>query len=170
MKIRLLEAIKDLAKAAAIAAFSLLLAIVSNLLHPVKLPLAAGGVPPGIPAEAAEKMRYADAREGMELVKNPELFVVDVRDETDYLQEHIPGAIPLPYRDFNNHFPRFVNWAGKDSPLLLYGYGPDSPLPERVGKRLINGGFEYITILESGFDGWRNRFFDAPPAETEAAN
>jgi len=147
--------LRELLRIAGIAAASLVLAIAANAVHPMRLPLLITKGQPGLPGWVASRFHQADAQEAMRLMENPRVLLVDTRDARDFLQEHIPGAMSLPYHGFNEHYRQFAASVSKDRPLLLYCYGSDCGLAARTGKRLITKGYTKVTILRRGIEAWK---------------
>ena len=120
-----------------------------------QLPLLTTEGQPGLPRWVASRFHGVDAQQAKRLVENPKVLVVDTRDTRDFRQEHIPGAISLPYHGFNEHYPQFAVSVPEDRPLLLYCYGSDCGLAARVAKRLITKGYTNVTILREGIEAWK---------------
>jgi rhodanese-related sulfurtransferase len=146
--------LRELPRIAAIGLGSLVLAIAANAGHTMQLPLLTTGQP-GIPDWVRSRFRQADAQAALRLVQNPRVLVVDTRDAQDFRQEHIHGAISLPYHGFSEHYRQFTSSVPKERPLLLYCYGSDCGLASRVGKRLITEGYTEVTILRNGIVAWK---------------
>ena len=140
---------------AGIAVVSLILAVAANAAHPMQLPLLVTKGQPGLPSWVFERLKQVDARGAMELMNNPEVLVVDTRDEADFRGDRIPGAISLAYHGFSAYFPRFSESVSQDRPLLIYCYGTSCGLASRVAKRLLVYGYTDLTILRNGIDGWK---------------
>jgi len=134
---------------------SLILAIAGNTMHPMSLPLLVTKGQPGVPNWVLERFKQVDTQRAMGLVNNPEVLVIDTRDEPDFRKQHIPGAVSLPYHGFNQRYPQFAESVSKDRQLLLYCYGTDCGLAARVGKRLITKGYTELTILRRGIEAWK---------------
>ena len=147
--------LRELPRIAAIAAGSLVLSIVANAVHPMQLPLLTAEGHPWLPRWVASRFHKVDAQEAMRLVDNPRVLVVDTCDTRDFLRQHIPGAISLPYHGFDEHYRTFAKSVSKDRPLLLYCYGTGCGLAARVGKRLITKGYTEVTILRGGIEAWK---------------
>ena len=96
-----------------------------------------------------------DTQGAMGLVNDPEVLVIDTRDEPDFRKQHIPGAVSLPYHEFNQRYPHFAESVSEARPLLLYCYGTGCGLAARVGKRLITRGYTDVTILRGGIEAWK---------------
>ncbi|PIU66453.1 MAG: hypothetical protein COS84_05705 [Armatimonadetes bacterium CG07_land_8_20_14_0_80_40_9] len=148
--------IKDLAKILLVLLASLVLAIIINLFHPMKLPLWLGEVNrPGIPKEIWEKIDFTNAKDAFERSKAPGVILLDVRDKKDYLKNRIPNAINLPYYEFERFYRFFADKVPKDRQILIYCYGTQCGLSARVAKRLIVLGFTNLTVIQGGIKAWK---------------
>ena len=146
--------LRELPRIAAIVAGSLVLSIVANAVHPMRLPLLTAEAHPWLPRWVASRFHKVDAQEAMRLVDNPRVLVVDTCDTRDFSRQHIPGAISLPYHGFDEHYRTFAESVSKDRPLLLYCYGTGCGLAGRVAKRLIIKGYTEVTVLRGGMKAW----------------
>jgi len=146
--------VREVPRVATVAVVSLAIAIAANAVHPMQLPLLTAKGQPGLPRWVASRFHAVDAQEAMRLVENPKVMVVDTRDTRDFSQQHIPGAISLPYHGFNEHYPQFTASVSKETPLLLYCYGTGCGLAGRVAKRLIIKGYTEVTTLSGGLNAW----------------
>jgi len=155
MKTLVIAILRELLRIAGIAVASLTLAIAANTMHPMNLPLLVTKGQPGVPNWVLERFKEVDPQGAMGLVNNPEVLVIDTRDEPDFRKQHIPRAVSLPYHGFNQRYPQFAESVSKDKPLLLYCYGTDCGLAARVGKRLITKGYTELTILRRGIEAWK---------------
>jgi rhodanese-related sulfurtransferase/regulator of replication initiation timing len=77
--------------------------------------------------------------------------IIDVRNENEYLQGHLPNAILIPAKDFSEEtFKRFG--LQKDDYLLIYcNRGVRSISPS---KKLAKAGFLNVFHLAEGIEGW----------------
>jgi len=148
--------IKDLPKILLVLLASLVLAIIINSFHPMKLPLWLGEVNrPGIPKEIWKKIDYTNAKDAFETSKAYGVILLDVRDRKDYLKNRIPNAINLPYHGFENFYQFFDDKVSKNSQILVYCYGTQCGLSARVAKRLIVLGFTNLTVIKGGIEAWK---------------
>jgi rhodanese-related sulfurtransferase len=159
--------VRELPRVATVAVVSLAIAIAANAVHPMQLPLLAAKGQPGLPRWVARRFHAVDAQEAMRLVENPKVMVIDTRDTADFSQQHIHGAISLPYHGFNEDYSPFSTNVSKEMPLLLYCYGTDCGLAARVAKRLTIKGYTEVTILRGGIKAWEAAHL---PLETPAVH
>jgi rhodanese-related sulfurtransferase len=82
-------------------------------------------------------------------------LLVDVREESEYAKDHLPGAIPLGKgiieRDIEERVPDL------DTPLVLYcGGGYRSAL---AADSLQKMGYTNVLSMDGGIRGWREKSF-----------
>lgn len=81
------------------------------------------------------------------------VFIVDVRDKTDFLAGHIAGAQNIPLDDIEKSTGEFP--VGKE--IIVYG---DTELQGfQGGVRLYDLGFLAFRVLQGGFSGWEKKGF-----------
>lgn len=89
-----------------------------------------------------------------------QFHLIDVREESEFAKEHIPGAIHLGKgiieRDIEQHFP------DPNTPLILYcGGGFRSAL---AADNLQKMGYTNVISMDGGIRGWREKGY---PLTTE---
>jgi len=89
------------------------------------------------------------------LDRNEKLVLVDVREESEYARDHLPGAIHLGKgiieRDIEQCVPEL------DTPLILYcGGGYRSAL---AADNLQKMGYTNVLSMDGGIRGWRENSF-----------
>jgi rhodanese-related sulfurtransferase len=82
-------------------------------------------------------------------------LLIDVREESEYANDHLPGAIHLGKgiieRDIEERVPKL------DTPVVLYcGGGYRSAL---AADNLQKMGYTSVLSMDSGIRGWRERHF-----------
>jgi rhodanese-related sulfurtransferase len=82
-------------------------------------------------------------------------LLIDVREESEYANDHLPGAIHLGKgiieRDIEERVPKL------DSPVVLYcGGGYRSAL---AADNLQKMGYTSVLSMDGGIRGWRERHF-----------
>src|SRR5580658_8309238 len=93
-------------------------------------------------ADFREIKRRLDARE--------KLVLVDVREDSEWAQGHLPGATHLGKGVIERDVERF--FPDKDDPLVLYcGGGYRSAL---AGDSLLKMGYTNVISMDGGWRGW----------------
>lgn len=82
---------------------------------------------------------------------NPSVVLIDVRDEPDYDEEHLPEAVSLPRGYLELDIDEIVPDA--DTHIVTYcGGGTRATLSAHTLK---NMGYENVSVLTGGFRGWK---------------
>ena len=81
--------------------------------------------------------------------KGEKIFVVDVRETTDFIRGHIPGAVNLP----SGNWSKITTWR-RDRPIIIYGYSQLCRLATHAAKESAEQGYTVLE-LEGGFDAWK---------------
>ncbi len=89
------------------------------------------------------------------LDRGEQLLLIDVREESEYAQDHLPGAVHLGKgiieRDIEERVPQL------GTPLVLYcGGGYRSAL---AADNLQKMGYTNVLSMDGGIRGWRQKHF-----------
>ncbi|MEK6983771.1 MAG: rhodanese-like domain-containing protein [Nanoarchaeota archaeon] len=82
--------------------------------------------------------------------KDSKYLVVDVRAKEDYQTGHIPSAINVPSREWENH----LSELPKNKKLILYCYHVVCFAAPKIALRLAKKGFDVMEMV-GGFDEWQ---------------
>lgn len=80
-----------------------------------------------------------------------EFVLVDARDPIQFAQEHIPGAINIPYVDIR---------AGgrlppRDARIVIYCSDPSCPISRYAYEALESIGYSNLYDMHAGIQGWK---------------
>jgi rhodanese-related sulfurtransferase len=106
------------------------------------------------PVQAGENGQIVDIATAKELFDRGVLFV-DVRNDNDYKDGHIPGAVHVNVRD-STFETKFVEVVKKDQEVVIYCRGSSctrSPLAISKAKDL---GYEKLYYFKRGYPGWKS--------------
>lgn len=92
---------------------------------------------------------------------------VDVRKKLEFAEEHIPGAISVPYKEKSAKKPDFDSGKDKfkdkkvpkDKPVVIYCNGEKCWKSFKASKWLVDKGFTNINWLRHGIPGWKKAGF-----------
>jgi cytochrome c oxidase cbb3-type subunit 3 len=87
-----------------------------------------------------------------ELERGARLALLDARAPSDYRNEHIAGAVSVPFYDPSPYFDKLP----KNAWLVCYCACPHAESGQ-LAQRLIAGGFTKVTILDEGLGVWKAR-------------
>ena len=153
--LRLLSRFPHAVRGAALVAIAFGLAAASNAMHPLGIRwLQSPDGRIGIPRVFESRLPEISAKDGFALIKSGTAVVIDARDQKDYHKDHIPGAISIPMRKWAEVWPPFAGKPPRNTPILIYCYGGECGLATRMGKRLLELGYEKPIVLRRGWTAW----------------
>jgi rhodanese-related sulfurtransferase len=109
-------------------------------------------------AQAVPRTITANELRRIELTKDPELTIIDVRPAADYAKGHIQGA--------KNVISSAVQRAGlqRNAHIVVYCSEAECPLSSGAANSLIADGYPNVELLAGGFNEWIKRGY---PVQTE---
>jgi rhodanese-related sulfurtransferase len=87
-------------------------------------------------------------------LNHPGTTFVDTRKEEDYTEKHVKGAVFLSPDNMEERFPEIQPLIPEENRLVLYCYGPECDMAERVALFLAQLGYKNMMIMTAGFRGW----------------
>ena len=79
---------------------------------------------------------------------------IDARSEADYSAEHIPGALCLNEKNWEESLPRFFETWQPPTQIVVY-CDAGCPASAKIAARLEELGIEPVKIMEGGFEAWK---------------
>ena len=79
---------------------------------------------------------------------------IDARDNAEYVEGHIKGAINIPYDKFDGYYQKYEGMLPKGRMLITYCHGIGCGLSVDVAKHLIAMGYINVYVLTEGWPGW----------------
>ncbi len=81
---------------------------------------------------------------------------IDARSQADYEQSHIPGAIPLSDKNWEEGFSRVVPMVRSDTVIIVYCSSQSCHSSEEAATRLKRElGIKSVYTLKGGFEAWQ---------------
>jgi rhodanese-related sulfurtransferase len=144
-----------LARAAALVVIALIAAAAYNAANPlgIRWTLSPDGRV-GLPRAFESRLQQISAAEALALFRGGDAIFVDSRDEKDFEEDHVPRAINLPMRKWAQLEKGATARLPKDAKLVLYCYGGACGLSTRMGKRLLELGYQHPLVLRRGWAEW----------------
>lgn len=136
----------------AISVFAGTLGLLMNLAHPRAIPWF--HEPPKEILLGVVKVSLIDEKEARKHFDDPATIFVDARKEDDYVRSHVKGAICLPPNEMEQRFPGLEPLIPIEGRLILYCYGPECDMAEKVARFLGQMGCQYMMIMTTGFSAW----------------
>lgn len=111
--------------------------------------------PPSEVVLAGVTVPLIDEREAAKFLDHPATVFVDSRKCLDYAKAHVRGALCLPPDDVEQRFPTVEPLIPPESRVILYCYGPECDMAEKVGTFLAELGYKNLMIMRTGFPAWQ---------------
>src|SRR5881396_3824572 len=116
--------------------------------------------------QARSEISEIDATQARERIESGEPVVVDVREQEEWAEGHIPGAVHVPRGHLESRIERAA--PDRSQPVLLYCAGGSRSA--FAAKTLEELGYETVVNLAGGFTDWkRNGFPTQLPRSLDAA-
>ena len=99
----------------------------------------------------AQSMPEVDVVTAARLIQEKKVFVLDVREPSEYAEGHIAGSVLMPVGQVNVRFEELLKQ--KDQPMLVVcGSGVRSEAAIRI---LSKHGFSQMQNIKGGMNAWR---------------
>lgn len=112
-------------------------------------------VPPKELDLAGVKVPLIDEKEAMKHFEVDGFIFIDTREDEAYSKGHVKGALLLPADQKEERFPEVQPILPEESSLILYCYGPECEMAEKVGLFLAQLGYKHMMIMSAGFPEWK---------------
>jgi rhodanese-related sulfurtransferase len=122
-------------------------------------PVPWGYAPPKDIVLAGVRVPLIDENQAAKHFDDGSTVFVDSRKCSDYAKSHVKGAICLPPDDVEERFPAVEPLIPPESRVILYCYGPECDMAEKVGTFLAQMGYKNMMIMTSGFPAWEKAKF-----------
>jgi len=104
-----------------------------------------------------------DEKQAWVFLEGPDTVFVDSRNKDDYAKSHVKGSIFLAPDDVQERFVSVEPLLLRDFRIVLYCYGPECDMAERVAEFLVQMGYKNLVIMSTGFAAWEKAGY---PVET----
>jgi cytochrome c oxidase cbb3-type subunit 3/ubiquinol-cytochrome c reductase cytochrome c subunit len=95
-----------------------------------------------------------------ELQRGARMAILDARAPSDYMNEHIAGAVSVPFYDPTEYFAKLP----KNAWLVCYCACPHAE-SGMLATKLLAAGFKKVTVLNEGLGFWRSRKYPLASGE-----
>lgn len=92
-----------------------------------------------------------ELKEELDSGLDKDIVIVDVREPNLYKKEHVPGAILIPFVDFENEY---VQLDQNKKIIIVCHMGS---MGEAAGQFLISKGYQKVYNLEGGMRAWQGK-------------
>jgi cytochrome c oxidase cbb3-type subunit 3/ubiquinol-cytochrome c reductase cytochrome c subunit len=87
-----------------------------------------------------------------ELEHGAKMAILDARAPSDYTNEHIAGAVSVPFYEPEPYFPNLP----RDAWLVAYCSCPHAE-SGTLAQKLVSAGFKKVTVLDEGLGYWKKQ-------------
>lgn len=101
----------------------------------------------GLPAVSLKQAREA--------YESGQAVFVDARDSDFYEMGHIPGAVSLPVKDFEEAFPRLEEQLLAAPRVITYCDGASCEMSVELTEKLLFAGLDQVEIFTGGIQQWK---------------
>lgn len=150
-----------------ISVFAGTLGLLINVVHPRGIPWF--HEPPKEIHLGAVKVSLIDEKEARRHFDDGATIFVDARKEGDYTRSHVKGAIFLPPTEVEQRFPTIEPLIPLESRLILYCYGPECDMAEKVAQFIAQMGYRNMMIMNTGFSAWGRANYPVEGAESSSS-
>ena len=100
------------------------------------------------------KVQLIDEKQAKEFLESADTVFVDSRKQEDYEKSRVKGSIFLGPDDVQERFALVEPLLPQESRIVLYCYGPECDMAERVAVFLVQMGYGNLAIMSAGFAAW----------------
>lgn len=93
-------------------------------------------------------------KSALKLYENDAAIFIDARDQWEYSEGHIKGAINMPEFSFDPELP-FVRALDKNQLFVLYCDADDCDVSKRLAEELKIIGFKKLLVYTGGWHEWK---------------
>lgn len=95
-----------------------------------------------------------DEKQAFKFFNEPSTVFIDSRKYADYARSHVEGALHLSPDGVESKFQLLDGMISQDSRIILYCYGPECDMAEKVALFLAQLGCKQMMIMTAGFAKW----------------
>jgi rhodanese-related sulfurtransferase len=127
-----------------------------NLVHPYRIDYVGSPPPPVVVDPDVPFPEPISIEEGYELYGTQDVLFVDARRIRRFEKGHIPGAVVLPWIEFDRYYHDSILELVSRPIIVVYDDGPTDGRARELGRKLIEDGFTTAHHLEGGLKAWMN--------------
>lgn len=128
-----------------------------NFVHPYRIDYVGSPPPPVVTDPDVPFAQLIPVDEGCELCGTRDVLFVDARRMRRYEKGHIPGALVLPWTEFDQYYHESIMELVSRPIIVVYDDGTGDTKARELGRKLIEDGFVTVYHLEGGTEAWMNR-------------
>jgi len=133
-----------------------LVGICVNYLRPDAIPVVGDWPVETSMAATTEDNLIISLPEAAKLFSARAAVFIDARDEQNYENGHIRGALSLPWYNVSKRFPGIAGDIPSGTMIIIYCDGEGCHLSHDLAVFLLDKGFENVRDLANGWTVWQN--------------
>ncbi len=126
---------------------------------PVTVQYDAGAAAPPAAVAGAEVIRTVTLDQAAAMSFDASVVFIDARDPSEFAAGHIPGALSLPYHDFDRKWPEVSPKLRPDTTIIAYCDGGGCESSIQIARRLARAGYRSVLVFAGGWPAWRDAGF-----------
>jgi rhodanese-related sulfurtransferase len=126
--------------------------LAANMVSPKSIPLVYE--PPNEILISGVKVPLVNEHVAHDYFADPTTSFLDTRQPEDYSESRVKGSLGLTPDNFIDNFPEIQPLLPIENRIVLYCYGPECDMAERVAKSMIDLGYKNLVIMSAGFRPW----------------
>ncbi len=104
-------------------------------------------------ADSSKHLKAITLAQAIEIFSNKKAIFIDARDQWDFADGHIKGAINIPEFSFNSNNKKLAG-ISKDEILIVYCSGDDCSVSKRLTSKLLDLGYLKSYVYLGGIKEW----------------
>ena len=104
--------------------------------------------------DSSKTLKAISLPQAIEIFNNKKALFIDARDQWDFKDAHIKGALNIPEFSFNPNN-RTLAQISKNEILIIYCSGNDCSVSQRLASKLIKLGYKKVYVYLGGFTEWQ---------------
>ena len=146
--------IKKIFTASIIIFCAALLGLAANAISPNGISLQYSKLTNNDLPDQFQPMPEISIEEAKSFFDSGEAVFIDARMDNFYRDEHIEGALNLPYYDFSTVYDEISKKINKTDLIITYCSEVDCELSQAVAKKLKLNGYTNIKVMVGGLEEW----------------
>jgi rhodanese-related sulfurtransferase len=128
-----------------------------NLVHPFRINYVGSPPPPAVTDPDVPFPESIPVEKAFSLYEGQDVLFVDGRRARRFVRGHVPGALLLPWMEFDQFYHQNIMELVNRPILVVYDDGSGDTKARELGRKLIEDGFPGVFHLEGGLKAWIDR-------------
>ncbi len=117
-------------------------------------------------SDSTKTLKAINLPQALEIFNQRKAIFIDARDQWDFAEEHIKGALNIPEFSFNPNN-RILTQISRKEILIIYCSGNDCSVSKRLATKLIELGYNKTYVYLGGIQEWVEAKLPTEKSENE---